>query len=78
MTACLPTPLDLGTRVLALKVEAGGTNTPRLSIVVDAEGRPATPDTVRAQVASGQVRTGSSFPAQISSSQTAASTQTAQ
>ncbi len=62
LDARLPEALPQGMRTVALKVETGGTQ-PRLAVVVDGEGRPANPEAVRAQAASGQVRTGPAFTA---------------
>ncbi len=76
LDARLPEPLAEGTRTVALKVEAGGTQ-PRLAVVVDGDGRPASLEAVRTQAANGQLRTGPSFTATPSASaQTAGATST--
>ncbi len=76
LDARLPEPLAEGTRTVALKVEAGGIQ-PRLAVVVDGDGRPASLEAVRTQAASGQLRTGPSFTATPSASaQTAGATST--
>lgn len=61
VTARLPTPVASGAMV-AVKVETGGIE-PRLALVLDADGLPASPEAAKAQAATGRVRTGPAFPA---------------